>query len=122
MQTRDQQRASYAYSCVRAMVQDQFDEYATLVNGFGATVMRNGLVGALAFIERRKDEAARRFLEQLKKYRLPGLGPSPGQRLPDWARQCQVDEYMLVTREILQLVGWFRRAVQASQVQQETKE
>ena len=116
IRTRDQARAQHAYACVDSFATNQprhLDSYASLVNGFGATVMRNGLVAALAFVQRRGDEAARAFIVHLSRGDVPGLTGKPD--LLQAVIALDVDQYLVATREVLALAVWFRRAKQASE-------
>ena len=86
-----------------------------MVQDFGATVMRNGLAAALAFVARRKGEAPSIFLAQLANADIPGLEKTrDGAGLLAAVCKLDVDEYMLATREVLHLAVWLRRAVQAA--------
>lgn len=109
--TRDQIRAQHAYGCVARVAESWRKSYASLVNGFGATVMRNGLVAALAFVRRRDDPAAKAFLEHLSGAGIPGLTGKPD--LLQAVVTLEVDDYLVATREALALAVWFRRAMQA---------
>jgi CRISPR-associated protein Cmr5 len=112
IRTRDQARAQHAYTCVSEVAgTEDFASYGSLVNGFGATVMRNGLVAALAFVQRRSDAAARTFLVHLCRGNIPGMTGKPD--LLQVAIALDVDQYLVATREVLALAVWFRRAVQA---------
>ncbi|HWN67639.1 MAG TPA: type III-B CRISPR module-associated protein Cmr5 [Haliangium sp.] len=116
IRTRDQARAQHAYGCLDSFARAQpghLDKYASLVNGFGATVMRNGLVAALAFARRRNDPAAKAFLEHLSEARIPGLANKND--LLQAVIALDVDDYLVATREVLALAVWFRRAMQASE-------
>lgn len=115
IRTRDQARAQHAYACVDSFAREQrehLDSYASLVNGFGATVMRNGLVAAMAFVRRRDDPAAKAFLRQLSEARIPGLTGKA--ELLQEVIALDVDAYLVASREVLALAVWFRRAMQAS--------
>lgn len=125
---RDQRRAAHAYGCVAEVPDTLRKDYKILVNDFGANVMRCGLCAALAFVQRKqgkegegregaskaggsREQVAALFLEHLAKAGLPGLR---GTR--DLAGDIQgrdAREYMMITREVLALSLWFRRAVQA---------
>lgn len=122
-QTREQQRALQAYARVEAAAKlgrELRADYKPRVNGLGATVLRDGLAAALTFLEREnKNEAAKRVLDDLAwclaGARLPELGEGlRGEKLPEQVRGLKLDAYMLATREVLRLLVWFRRAVQAT--------
>lgn len=108
--TRDQQRARHAFDRVAVVKAGDRDEYKIAVNSFGANVIRSGLAAALAFLERKKD-ASSLFLNDLRSAGIPGV--TKERSLPDQIRDMDVQSYMLVTREILKVTLWFKRAVQA---------
>ncbi len=114
-QTRDQVRACHAYACVdraRAMSSKSQQSYRSQVNDLGATIMRNGLVAALAFVSRRGDEAAIALLGDLAGYDTHGLGRQDnGEALAAAVCTLDVDRYMLATRDLLALAVWLRRAI-----------
>lgn len=126
--TREQQRATDAYARVTVVPPEIRADYKPRVHGLGASVLRDGLAAALTFLERERDANEAKPLETnaamlllhdlsvaLVKARLPGL-PSTltGDTLPGAVRGLGLEEYMLATREMLRLVVWFRRAVQAT--------
>jgi len=114
--TREQQRALHAYTRVENVPVPDRADYGTQVNALGSAVLRNGLAAALAFLERDREKkaAVRRLLDDLADARIPGLVEDQGAKLPDAVRRLDTLGYMLATREVLQLVVWFRRAVQAT--------
>jgi CRISPR-associated protein Cmr5 len=120
--TRQQQRALHAYARVEAVPIAERADYGTRVNGLGSAVLRNGLAAALAFLERdapKPSSAAGLLLEHLSSAEIPGLTGGRGADLPGAVRRLDLRGYMLATREVLQLVVWFRRAVQASFTREE---
>jgi CRISPR-associated protein Cmr5 len=113
MLNRDQQRAPHAYQCV-AKVSGNLKEYKIFVNGLGPNIIRSGLVAAIAFIQRNRSDLRDQFASDI----ASGLYPQweVPTNLPDLAkhvREVPHDQYMLLTREILRLSLWFKRAVQA---------
>lgn len=113
--TREQQRALHAYQCVERVGSEERADYGTRVRSLGATVLRNGLAAALAFLERDKDKpAVKRLLDDLASAKLPGLAQVKGGELPARVRGLELRGYMLATREVLRLTVWFQRAVQAT--------
>lgn len=116
LHTRDQERALLAYEWAeQARAQKVVDAYKVRVNALGANVLRNGLVAALAFLERdrKKEKAAELLLGQLADASLPGISKAKG-AVPVQVRELPLDAYLLATREVLQLALWMRRAVQAT--------
>jgi CRISPR-associated protein Cmr5 len=113
--TRDQQRALHAYQCVERVPEAARADYGTRVSSLGATVLRNGLAAALAFLEREQEKpAVALLLSDLASAGLPGLSLVQGPKLPGKVRELELRGYMLATREVLQLAVWFQRAVQAT--------
>lgn len=119
--TRDQRRARFAYARVKEVSEAQRDDYRTLVLGLGPLVLRSGLVAALAFLQRktgdRDDDAARLLFRHLAQAEIPGLDAAPGEaadQLCEHARHLELEATMLATRELLKLVEWLKRAVEAT--------
>lgn len=122
MLTRDQKRAKHAYACVKRLSTGQRDNYKVLVNGLGANILRSGLAATIAFLERENREEAKLLLKDLDDAEIPGLEPKGNLSFPDRVRELDLDKYMLATREMLRVVLWFRRAVQADPKAPEPKE
>jgi CRISPR-associated protein Cmr5 len=119
--TREQQRALHAWRHVEAVPSEHRDDYKSRVHGLGSAVLRDGLAAALTFVEReaRDNKAAARLLEDLAVYLattgLPELEQAHKRNeLPRVVRGLSLEAYMLATREVLKLLVWFRRAVQAT--------
>jgi CRISPR-associated protein Cmr5 len=124
--TRQQVRALDAYERVKLVPLSERAAYATHLHALGAAVLRNGLAAALAFLERelesektKQDKPVGRLLEDLTGALLPGPPRTAGVQLPDAVRRLEMSDYMLATRELLQTLVWFRRAVQATFTQEE---
>lgn len=112
--TRDQERAEHAYTRVKTVGEAALADYKIAVNGLGPNVIRSGLAGALAFLQRSRSDAAEDFGRDLA-LGLP-TELEMGQSLEQLALKvfaADVATYMLVTRECLKLAVWFKRAVQA---------
>ena len=125
---RDQQRALYAYECVETVVREhsnQFDDYKRAVHSMGAEIIRSGLCAAVSDMQRRgSGEAARGggsnqtgtslLQSHIAAAEVLPFGERPSANtFPSAVRALDTANYMLVTREMLSLIGWFRRAVQA---------
>jgi CRISPR-associated protein Cmr5 len=115
--TRDQKRALHAYKCVREVAATDnkglCKDYKILVNDLGSRTLRSGLAATMAFIERDKSsEAVKTFCRHIGGAEIPGL-TAMDHKLFDQIRALELDDYMLVTRELLKVVTWFKRAVQA---------
>lgn len=113
MISRDQERAKHAYKSVNEVPKNAQKDYKILVNGFGPHIVRSGLAATLAFIERDKSEkAVQLFLEHLATAKIPGIPNDPA-RLFETIREAPMEDYMLITREMLKTILWFKRAVQS---------
>jgi CRISPR-associated protein Cmr5 len=127
--TKDQERARNAYRLVHplwiaylearntgdktaaAKAGKDCDDYEIAVKALGANILRSGLTAALAELMRRK---ANKVLEHLAYFPIPGLRPAnEGANLLAKANNLSVGEYMLATRETLQVVMWLKRACEA---------
>ena len=116
VEMRDQQRALKAYELVASVTQDRV-EYKAVVNNLGANIIRMGLSAALADLQRRGERGGNRLLDHLGQAPTRLL-PSPGldhSSLPHHVRGLPVDDYMVLTRELLQFSTWLKRAVQAGE-------
>ncbi len=114
---RDQRRALHAYRCVDEVAEEpqaKRQDYQIVVNDLGATIRRSGLCAALAALERQKDGRGGALLAHIARADLPGLQGVTQHNLSARVRQLDVDSYMLVTREVLQVAAWLKRAAQAT--------
>lgn len=112
---RDQQRALHAYESVGNMLQAQGnDDYRIAVNDLGANILRSGLCAALASVQRVRDRGGEVLLGHLASAGVPGLESATAGDLAKRVRELNADGYMIATREILQVVTWLKRAVQAT--------
>lgn len=118
MITRDQQRALAAYDALARVAEAPVplrESYKVAVNGLSAHVMRSGLAAALAFLERsaaRDDRGGEATFLQDIGASLPHTHAAAP--LPARARAADLAEYVLLTREVLKLAVWFKRACQAT--------
>lgn len=113
IEPRDRRRAALAHRCLQGLPAGEFDDYKIAVNSLGAYVMRNGLAAAIAWLERDKSKAATKSLfAHLADAEIMGLGAS-ADGLPQAVRDLDAPGYMLASRDFLNVVTWFRRAVQA---------
>jgi CRISPR-associated protein Cmr5 len=123
--TRDQQRALHAYEVVGAITDKaQQKDYKIAVHALCADILRSGLAAAMAGLERRESKAEL-LRGHLVSANIPGLVQPrrqdipilkerlPPKNLPAKIRALPLDDYILATRETLQVVLWLKRAVQA---------
>ena len=123
--SRDQRRALFAYRSVARIGDDQKKDYKIAVGALGGNILRSGLAAAMAGLERRKKEGGSpdTLLSHLVEAGIPGLvqpgapgvlgQPLSADNLPDKIRHLETSDYILATREALQVVLWLKRAVQA---------
>ncbi len=109
---RDQLWARYAYDVVGQVPKEDQRDYRIAVNDLGANILRSGLCAALAAVQRR-GERGQLLLAHLAGAGVPGLEDCSAEELVRRVRELDVDAYMVVTREMLRLAAWLKRAVQA---------
>lgn len=114
---RDQARARFAYERVAEVPVNERKDYQNAVLSFGADILRVGLLAALAAVQR-LEKRGERLLDDLARAKIPGLEARNGAELVQKARELDVDAYMIATRETLAVVGWLRRACQATFAEQ----
>jgi CRISPR-associated protein Cmr5 len=117
LHTRDQERARRAYEwATQAGAKKLEAAYKVRVNALGSNVLRCGLVAAIAFLERDREEdpATKLLLDQLAHAGIPGVDARDGRTLAVKIREMALNDYLLATREVLQLALWMRRAVQST--------
>lgn len=101
---------------------DVKDAYKSLVAGLGAEVQRSGLLMALAFVHRGNQEVARIVDRTIRthllaqRFLLPEMtidGAKKSTKSLDFftiARHLDTADYMTVTREVIALAHWMKRA------------
>ncbi|MCA9537604.1 MAG: type III-B CRISPR module-associated protein Cmr5 [Myxococcales bacterium] len=118
---REQKRAEHALATWSGLADDArrdpnvtVDDFRTLANGFGPQILRSGLVAAVAFVRRyRNQEAANRLLRHLAGADIPALTGTAPNALLAKVSTLNAADYMLATREALHVALWLRRAGQA---------
>ncbi|MGQ9588960.1 MAG: type III-B CRISPR module-associated protein Cmr5 [Planctomycetota bacterium] len=109
---RDQRVALFAYDVVGKLGKSELDDYAIVVNDFGSNVLRSGLCAALAALERDKAGRGGILLEHLAQAEIAGLEGK--KEVASAVRELDVTRYMLVTREVLRIATWLKKALQAA--------
>jgi hypothetical protein len=114
--TRDQERAAHAYKCVEGATA-QLKEYKVLVNALGPNIVRSGFAASMAFLQRTNNAARDQFARDLasgfpRELQMGADLSALSQRV----RTMPIEEYMLATREAIKLAQWFKRALQAHNV------
>ena len=87
--------------------------------------MRSGLAAAISGLERRNKKSkdgASTLLDHLAKASIPGLEGASDTTIGETVRRLPVADYMLATRETLQVVLWLTRAVQGTFTEEKSKE
>lgn len=116
--TREQLRARHALTvwAKTAGKEALRENYRTLVHGFGAQVLRSGLLAAVAFARRYVDaDASKLLLEGLFARHVMTVAKvrdAQADGLIEAIAALDATDYMLATREVLAAVIWFRRAAQ----------
>lgn len=120
MLTRDQQYAISAHECVKAIA-DKYEKEEKSKRKYGSTahklpilIRTAGLAQALTFIETRGSSKAKinpykDFLRDLEQT----VGKDEQRTLCDRARQEELDEYMLLTQQVLHALLWYKRFAQS---------
>ena len=108
--TRDQQRAVFAYTRAADVPPDKRKDYEIALMALGANILRSGLVAAIADLQRRK-ERGRLLLDDLGRAGVPGIDAAD---VAKSIRALPTAKYMLAQREMLLVVTWLKRAVQAT--------
>lgn len=112
---KDQRRAAYAYQHVEAIKEKAArDDYEVAVNDFGANVLRSGLLVAVARLQ--VQPGGKVLIQHLSEAEIPGIRSQEAAKrsVLEQVREMPLDDYLLATREILNLAQWFKRAVQAT--------
>jgi CRISPR/Cas system CMR-associated protein Cmr5 small subunit len=112
--SRDQERAIHAYRAVEEITEPaKRDAFKRIARRFGADVLRLGLAAALAVLER--DNGGQGYLKALATAQITYWPGDSAKKFPAWVRNLEkATEYMLVTREVLKIAQWLKRAAEAS--------
>lgn len=113
--TREQSRAQHAYDRVGSA--GVSDDYKVMIRSLGPMMLRGGLSASLAWAANKKNDASGPVARGLSSFGIPGLS-KPGEELTftdmlSSANELDLDRYMLATQELLALLVWFKRAVEA---------
>lgn len=105
--TRTQVYAERAYGVVtnREKNGGKWEEYGRFAKSFPALVQSSGLAQACAFAEAKKMEAILSDLETVLEM--------SGGTLIKVSREAPLEQYMLLSREVMAAAGWIKRYVQA---------
>ena len=113
-QTLDQQRAAFAWKCVKDGCSK---EYVALASGASALVSSNGLLQALAYYYQKKGEA-RKLGSHIQSWlsernKVPADFKGFVERILD--PQFGSSEYLRLTEEALEFLKWLRQFAKANE-------
>ena len=125
--TLEQERMKVAYDTTKSAIDPagetkaSKDDWKNVVMPFGTSVQRSGLLQAIAFLQRETDKgtlavARKELLKTLRKHLVDRgflLGGDATGELLDIAGRLDASKYMFVTREVLAISIWYKRAAQA---------
>lgn len=114
--TLEHTRADAAFRVREGLPANEQAEFDKLVPGLGAEVQRCGLLQAVAFLKRSPSRAVADKIGQAVLQHLVGTGMMPpvpkGTDLLQALRGTDTTRYIIVTREVLALSVWLKRAAQ----------
>lgn len=110
---RDQRRALHAYEAVGKVAKELQRDYKIAVNDLGANILRGGLCAAIAAVQRLGERGAP-LLDHLASAGICGLDGATALDFAKRVRELEAGEYMMATREALEVAVWLKRAVQAT--------
>ena len=116
--TREQNRAAMAFKDVSNVPEEMKKRFATVVYQFIILVRTAGILQALEFIEglsnKDKQEAGHKLLDYLgKQMKRVNKNIKDKDTLRKFARTADLHKYMLLTREVMSTMIWYRRFVQS---------
>lgn len=108
MQTRKQEMAERAYSCISGLNQGQPDDYLTVAKTFPALIHNSGLVQALAFAQAKggDKEAYTVYINHL----IDVMGED---NLENESRTADIVRYQYLSREAIEAATWLKRYAEA---------
>lgn len=112
--TLERRRMQFAYNELTRLTPAQRDLWERAVDGLGPEVQRAGLLQALAFLHRGPTKEIAEHLGKRIRAHLEDLGHLPKKQEPLLLTVRDLDtlSYMRITREIIALSVWLKRAVQ----------
>jgi CRISPR type III-B/RAMP module-associated protein Cmr5 len=116
--TREQERATLAFTQVKAVPDKEFDKYATATRKAQALIRNGGLCQALHFL-RGKDDSGKLLVDHLAKHLMK---VDNGEALLAKVRQHPLPEYLAATREVMACLVWQCRMVESFKDEKKPKE
>ncbi len=118
----EQERGAYAYSRVKEIATKEWaDDYKSYVKSAPTLILTNGLAQTLAFYKSKKKEACDRLFDDIDlwmrgRYYTPGqnCGGKKVENALEWLINCASSiEVLEATQDVLSLLNWFKRFVDA---------
>jgi len=114
IRSRDQERAQYAYECIKKVKGKPFEsKYRSYVIGAPTLILINGLGPAMAFMQSKKEDAYKFLVMDLDSWLKKTNTTS--MNIIDWImyrNTSSLDVYR-ATEEILALLNWMKRFANA---------
>lgn len=107
MQTREQKYAADAYSRAKAIKKEDRASYGSMAHSLPILIRRAGLAQALSFVESRGNATQHQLLSDLQ----ATVGCT--EPLPQAARNANLPEYILLTRQVMDALLWYKRFAQS---------
>lgn len=112
MQTRDQKYAADAYKnvekIVEKIVESERKSYGSMAHQLPVLIRRAGLAQALSFVNARKEPQL-----QLLTDLATTIGLQDKQALLKHAREDELSAYILLTRQVMAALLWYKRFAQS---------
>ncbi len=106
MRTRSQTYAALIYAQVSGVPKAEGQKYGTMAFKLPVLVRTAGLAQALAFVESRGSAEQQKLLQH--------LGAAVGvPNLAERSRNADLGEYMLLTRNVMAALDWYKRYAQS---------
>lgn len=83
--------------------------YGSMCHKLPILIHTSGLAQALTFVETRDKEAQQQMLDDL----AATVGQTDGSELAQLARELPLNDYMLLTRQVLSALLWYKRFAQS---------
>src|SRR5258706_16349783 len=105
--TRDQKYAIAAFGKVSAINEEKRNSYGSTAHQLPILIRTSGLAQALAFVEGKKQTGCKQLLEDIQ------VTIGSERPLAEYAREASLREYMLLTRQVLDALLWYKRFSQS---------
>lgn len=108
MNTRNQTYSNAAYGHVTSVSPAHKQKYGSMCHKLPVLVRQAGLVQALTFVDARGGQAHHELLDH-----LANTLNTDREDLMQRARRAELEEYMMLTRHVLDAMLWFKRFAQS---------